>query len=104
MAVCCRLARDVSVDERMVGFKGRHVVVQYMPNKRRHPWGVKLWILAESDTGYTYLIDPYRGRLFTEVPSPSGLGYDVVMRMVRNVTFVCEESQMSIGTCTLFFS
>ena len=46
-------ARDLTVDESMVGHKGRDYTVQYMPAKKAHRWCAKLWVLAESDTGYT---------------------------------------------------
>jgi hypothetical protein len=45
-------ARDLTVDESMVGHKGRDYTVQYMPAKKAHRWGAKLWVLAESDTGW----------------------------------------------------
>ena len=45
------LARDITVDESMVGFKGRHHLVQYMPGKKSHRWGPKWHVLAEGDTG-----------------------------------------------------
>lgn len=54
-------ARDLTVDESMVGHKGRDYTVQYMPAKKAHRWGAKLWVLAESDTGYTLSIDLYAG-------------------------------------------
>ena len=43
-------ARDLTVDEIMVGHKGRDYTVQYMPAKKAHCFGPKLWVLAESDT------------------------------------------------------
>lgn len=55
-------ARDLTVDESMVGHKGRDYIVQYMPAKKAHRWGAKLWVLAESDTGYTLSIDLYAGK------------------------------------------
>jgi hypothetical protein len=54
-------ARDLTVDESMDGHKGRDYIVQYMPAKKAHRWGAKLWVLAESDTGYTLSIDLYAG-------------------------------------------
>jgi hypothetical protein len=45
-----RLSQDVCVDERVVGFKGRHQLKQYLSNKKTHRWGIKLWVLAESST------------------------------------------------------
>jgi hypothetical protein len=43
----------------MVGFKGRTNLVQYMPGKKSHRWGAKLFVLAESDTGYTSQVKLY---------------------------------------------
>ncbi|XP_052085148.1 piggyBac transposable element-derived protein 4-like [Mytilus californianus] len=59
-----RLNQDVCVDEssRVVGFKGRHQLKQYLSNKKAHKWGIKLWVLAESYTGYTHQIKVYKGR------------------------------------------
>ena len=54
-------ARDLTVDESMVGHKGRDYTVQYMPAKKAHRWGAQLCVLAESDTGYTLSIDLYAG-------------------------------------------
>ena len=46
------LGREVSVDEGMIGFKGRLWFVQYMP-KKPTKWGMKAFVLADSATGYT---------------------------------------------------
>ncbi|KAJ8310378.1 hypothetical protein KUTeg_012243, partial [Tegillarca granosa] len=56
---CYNLARDLTVDESIVGFKGRQNIVQYLPGKKTHRWGAKLFILAESETGYTSHIKVY---------------------------------------------
>ena len=50
----------MEVDESLIGFKGRHVAKKYMPNKHHHQWGVKIWVAAESVTGYTYQFQFYR--------------------------------------------
>ncbi|XP_062609964.1 piggyBac transposable element-derived protein 4-like [Saccostrea cucullata] len=55
------LARDLTIDESMVGFKGRNDIVQYVPAKKSHQWGAKLFVLAESDTGYNAAIQLYAG-------------------------------------------
>jgi hypothetical protein len=56
------LGRDLMVDESMVGFKGRTNLVQYMPGKKSHRCGAKLFVLAESDTGYTSQVKLYAGK------------------------------------------
>lgn len=45
----------------MIPFKGRIHFKQYMKAKPRK-WGIKLWALAESSTGYIQAVDVYTGR------------------------------------------
>lgn len=70
------LARDLTIDESMVGFKGRNDIVQYVPAKKSHQWGAKLFVLAESDTGYNAAIQLYAGRQGGAARSVHGVGYD----------------------------
>ena len=46
-------AREISVDETLIAFKGRTKFMNYMPAKP-HKWGPKSWTLAEAKTGYVY--------------------------------------------------
>ena len=55
------LGREVSVDEGMIGFKGRLGFLQYMP-KKPTKWGMKAFVLADSVTGYTYNWRLYIGK------------------------------------------
>ena len=51
----------------MIGFKGRLIFIQFMPQKPTK-WGLKAYVLADSTTGYMYnwilytgiCIDKYR--------------------------------------------
>ena len=45
------LNREVSVDESMIGFKGRLNFIQYMP-KKPTKWGIKAYVLSDAHTGY----------------------------------------------------
>ncbi|XP_069128864.1 piggyBac transposable element-derived protein 4-like [Argopecten irradians] len=76
-------ARDLTIDESMVGFKGRHDIVQYLPAKKAHRWGAKFFVLAESDTGYAISLKLYSGRQGNEDRSTNGLGYDVCMALIQ---------------------
>jgi hypothetical protein len=58
----------------MIGFKGRHFLKQYIANKKAHGWGVKAWVLAESNSGYTHQIEIYKGKQNTP-RFPHGQGY-----------------------------
>ncbi|XP_063433722.1 piggyBac transposable element-derived protein 4-like [Mytilus trossulus] len=77
-----RLSQNVCIDERMIGFKGRHFLNQYIANKKAHRWGVKAWVLAESGSGYTHQVELYKGK--SNAPRhPDGQGYKVVMDLMR---------------------
>lgn len=70
----------VSVDEMMVGFKGRLSMRQYMPAKPTK-WGIKVWALCESQTGYTLDFDVYTGK--KDGARELGLGFLVVRDLMR---------------------
>ena len=53
--------QNISIDERMVAFKDRIGMKQYIKDKPTK-WGFKLWILASSDPGYTYKFQVYTGK------------------------------------------
>ena len=81
-AVCAGVYKPeqkLSVDESMIGYTGRPAFKQYIQNKPT-PWGIKLWCIAETDTGYVLNFKFYTGK---EDISPAGQGYDVVMQMVQ---------------------
>ena len=54
------LGREVSIDESMIGFKGRLYFIQYMA-KKPTKWGMKAFVLADANTGYTYNWRLYAG-------------------------------------------
>ena len=51
-----------SVDERMVKNKGQFACKQYVRIKPVK-WGFKLWVLPDSEMGYTWNFQVYRGKL-----------------------------------------
>ena len=55
---------------------------QYILNKPTI-WGLKLWCMCDSHNGYTCKFSVYRGK-HGEVRSENGLGYDVVMSLMRS--------------------
>lgn len=69
--LCSFKSKSRCVDESMVGFKGRHQLKQYISNKKARRWGIKLWVLSDSITGYTHHINVYKGRR-NERHSPNG--------------------------------
>ena len=58
------LHREISVDETMIGFKGRLGFIQYMP-KKPTKWGMKTFVLSDAQTGYVYNWHLYTGMCIT---------------------------------------
>lgn len=75
--------REVSIDEAMIGFKGRTMLKQYMPAKPTK-WGIKVWQLSESSTGYTSQFQVYTGRREGN-QDQRGLGHRVVMTLLQPI-------------------
>ncbi|XP_056020995.1 piggyBac transposable element-derived protein 4-like [Ostrea edulis] len=73
--------KNLSVDEGMIGFKGRLHFRQYMPAKPTK-WGIKVWQICESDTGYCCGFDIYTGK--KPGGRQHGLGYDVVWNLSKH--------------------
>jgi hypothetical protein len=68
--------RELSVDETLIPFKGRTKLLQYIPNKP-HKWGIKVWTLADSVSGYVYNWSLYTGKTAAD-PGGRGLAHRVV--------------------------
>ena len=74
--------QNLAVDERMVKSRHRSGIRQYIKDKPTK-WGIKLWVLADSSNGYTVDFNVYIGKEAGQTVSANGLGYDVVMRLIR---------------------
>jgi len=66
-------SQNIAVDERMVKSKARFSCKQYVRLKPVK-WGFKLWVLADSETGYTWNFNVYRGKK-GETVSSNRLGF-----------------------------
>ena len=80
---CYQPSRDVSIDEVMVQFDGRLCWKQYMP-KKPVKWGIKLWCLCDSTTGFCANFSVYCGRDDDDQDASLDLGCKVVMRLMRD--------------------
>ena len=58
--------RSVAIDESTIGFKGKVSFKTYNP-KKPTKWGLRLFVLADSDTGYVHSIIPYYGKVTPDV-------------------------------------
>ena len=74
--------RDQSIDEAMVPFKGCSSMKQYMP-KKPIKRGFKIWMRAESKSGYVSEFDVYTGKKGDRVER--GLGTSVVMNLTDKI-------------------
>ena len=74
--------QKLAVDERMVKSKHRSGIRQYMKDKPTK-WGLKLWVLADSDNGYTIDFNVYIAKAAAGETSDEGLGYDVMMKLMQ---------------------
>ena len=54
--------KHISIDESIIGFKGRLSWIQYML-KKPTKWGIKVWVLADSSNGYVWNLQLYTGKV-----------------------------------------
>ncbi|XP_014680853.1 PREDICTED: piggyBac transposable element-derived protein 4-like [Priapulus caudatus] len=74
---------QIAIDETMIKFKGRLKIKQYIQNKPTK-WGIKLFTLAESKTGYVLNVIPYAGkRADTDVSKTTQTVMDVLEPYLR---------------------
>ena len=90
--------REITVDEAMVPYKGRHHCKQYVPSKP-NKWGFKVWTIADSTNGYVLAQTLYRGRQ-SQRPE-HGVGYEVVMDITMQYQWLrhhiyCDSLFMSV--------
>lgn len=49
------------IDETLVGTKSHSQLLQYLPSKHHHKWGIKFWMLCDSVVNYCLAFYCYRG-------------------------------------------
>lgn len=77
---------SVSVDERMVASKHHYSGIRQFIRDKPIRFGLKLWVLADSITGYTYAFFVYLGKKRTELNNRTkGLAYNVGMELSKKL-------------------
>lgn len=77
---------QISIDESLVGTKCHTSLLQYLPNKHHHRWGVKFWMLCDSVSNYCLGFFTYKGARNQEdkdIIRTNGLGYYVVTKLLE---------------------
>ena len=74
--------QDQAIDEAMVKFKGQSSLKQYIPNKPIKR-GFKMWMRADSKSGYVCEFEVYEGKKGDIVEK--GLGAQVVMALTKHI-------------------
>ena len=75
--------KNISIDECLIKFNGRLSFKQYMP-KKPNKFGIKVWMLADSETYFVPLFQIYLGKQTAEnadendAEGARGLGFKVV--------------------------
>ena len=78
--------QSFTVEEALIKSSGKFVWKQYVPEVTN--WGIKLMCLCDSVTGYCLNFQICEARSTNaELPQPFGLGYAVVMDLMKEHTF-----------------
>lgn len=100
---CQREAKQTtsqSIDEAMIRFKGVSSLKQYMPAKPIKR-GFKVWVRADSVTGYVYEFQVYTGKNDNNTPE-LGLGANVVKALTKSL--IDEKVQAHVAFDNFFSS
>ena len=72
----------ISIDESMIPFTGRIGFWQFIKNKRTR-FRIKVWVVAESSTGYVFRLQVYTGRDRASCQTEVGQGTRVVNDLIQ---------------------
>lgn len=83
--------KELSIDESLVGTLCHSNIVQYMPNKKHHRWGIKFWMLCDAVSKYClsfYCYKGAKGKTDTTKSREHGLGYEVVINLLEQSQYL----------------
>ncbi|XP_031582777.2 piggyBac transposable element-derived protein 4-like [Oreochromis aureus] len=84
LPVMYRPGPEVTVDERLVPFRGRCPFRQYMPSKPAR-YGIKIWVLCDSRSSYAWKMQLYAGKADKLGPPEKNLAARVVMDLTEGL-------------------
>lgn len=73
--------KHIAIDETLLLFKGRLIFKQYIPKKRAR-FGMKGYVVAESDTGYVCKYSLYQGKDRENADISQGVAHSIVLDMM----------------------
>ena len=79
---CLTPRRPISIDEAMIAFRGRIFFRQYIRGKPE-PWGIKAYVLSESESGNMYNLVIYYGRETELISTRHNHTTNVVLTLVN---------------------
>jgi hypothetical protein len=80
--------QQLSVDESLIGTKSHTSLMQYMPKKQHHCWGIKLWVLCDSVVNYCLGFYVYRG---------AASGHEKRQQKAHGLAFTVVKNLMTVG-------
>lgn len=83
--------QQVSIDESLVGTKNQTSLMQYLPNKHHHRWGIKFWVMCDTLSKYCLKIFCYKGAKSQEDREEIkefGLAYSVVKKLISACNYL----------------
>ncbi len=91
----------MTVDERLVAFRGRCNFKQYMP-KKPAKYGIKMWTVCDAKNSYAWNMQVYTGKLSSGVPEKNQ-GKRVVLEVTEGLqghTVICDNffTSYNLGT------
>lgn len=73
--------KHIAIDETLLLYKGRLIFKQYIPKKRAR-FGMKGYVLAESDSGYVFRYSLYEGKDRENADIGQGVAHKIVMDLM----------------------
>ncbi|XP_017756228.1 PREDICTED: piggyBac transposable element-derived protein 4-like [Eufriesea mexicana] len=91
--------KELSIDESLVGTLCHSNMMQYMPNKKHHRWGIKFWMFCDVVSKYCLSFYCYKGakeKSDTTKSREHGLGYEVVVNLLEQNQYLNKTNRKGV--------